>query len=424
MMMTPLDEASMPQEQIYLGRQPILDAKQSTVAYELLFRSGSSLAANVTDDLMASANVIINTISQFGIDHVLGGHLGFINVSYELLMSDMIELLPPDHIVLEILETVEIDDRAAERCRELKAKGFRLALDDFVYDPSYEPLFNLIDIVKFDVMLSSAEEIAQNLKILRKHTHIRFLAEKVEDQAQFQHYLKAGFALFQGYFFARPAVITARKANPSQMTLLRVMGMILGDAQVEQIEITFKQSPNLTIGLLRLVNSVGMGLSRQIGSLHQALVVLGQRQLLRWVQLLLYSHEPDGAASPLFQLAATRARLMETVSVLCTENPERSQRIAERAFMVGILSLSDVLLGMKMEEIIGQLGLIEEVKSALLRREGFLGDLLNLAEKMETGDFAVASDLQHKLGLSTADLGKAQLEAMQWAANLGEQANN
>jgi EAL and modified HD-GYP domain-containing signal transduction protein len=419
-----LDKASMPQDQIYLGRQPILDAKQATVAYELLFRSGNSVAANVTDDLLASANVIINTISQFGIDQVLGSHLGFINVSYELLMSDMIELLPPGNIVLEILETVEIDDRVVERCRELKAKGFRLALDDFVYHPSYEPLFELADIVKFDVMLSSPEAIAQNLKILRKHANLRFLAEKVEDQAQFQRYLKAGFALFQGYFFARPAVITTRKANPSQMILLRVMGMILSDAEVEQIEKTFKQSPNLSIGLLRLVNSVGMGLSRQVGSLQQALVVLGQRQLLRWVQLLLYSHEPDGASSPLFQLAAARARLMETVSVLCKNNSTQSQAIAERAFMVGILSLSDVLLGMKMEDILGQLGLIEDVRSALLKREGFLGGLLTLSEKMETGDFEVASSLLQELGLSTTDLGKAQLEAMQWAANLGEQANN
>lgn len=414
----------MPQDQIYLGRQPILDDKQITVAYELLFRSGKSIAANVTDDLMASANVIINTISQFGIDHVLGSHLGFINVSYELLMSDMIELLPPSNIVLEILETVEIDDRVVERCRELKAKGFRLALDDFIYQPSYDQLFNLTDIVKFDVMLSSPEDITESLKILRKHANIRFLAEKVEDQAQFQHYLKAGFTLFQGYFFARPAVITTKKANPSQMTLLRVMGMILGDAEVEQVEKTFKESPNLTIGLLRLVNSVGMGLNRKIGSLQQALVVLGQRQLLRWVQLLLYSHESDGAASPLFQLAATRARLMETISVLCKENPECSQGIAERAFMVGILSLSDVLLSMKIEEIIGQLGLVEDVRNALLKREGFLGDLLTLAKKMEAGDFAVASGLQQKLGLSTADLGKAQLEAMQWTANFGEQVNN
>jgi len=375
-------------DQIYLGRQPILDAQQATVAYELLFRGGDTVDSNVTDDLLASANVIINTISQFGIEHVLNGRLGFINVSHQLLMSDLLELLPPKHMVLEILETVEIDDSVIVRCRELKANGFRVALDDFVYNPSYDPLFEIIDIIKFDVMLSSREEIAQGMAAIRKYPRIRLLAEKVEKLEEFQHFLGAGFSMFQGYFFARPTVITARKANPAQATLLRVMGMIQKDEDPSQVEKIFKESPHLSIGLLRLVNSVGMGLRTKVGSIQQALIVLGQRQLLRWVQLLLYSQTADSTSSPIFQLAAVRARFIELVAQSLAKDPKQVKGLADNAFMAGILSLVDVVLSMKMEDVISELWLVEEVKEALLERKGSLGHLLMLSEKMETGDFS------------------------------------
>lgn len=415
----------MPQAEFFLGRQPILNERQSVVAYELLFRSGQTAAAGVTDDMLATATVIINTISQIGIDTVLDKQSGFINVSYELLMSDMLELLPRDRIVLEILETVEIDDRAIERCRELKAKGFRLALDDFEYTPVYDPLFEVVEIVKFDVMLSDAKKIEDTLRLLKRWPALQMLAEKVEDQAQFQHYKDLGFTLFQGYFFARPAIISGKKTNPNQITLMRVIGQLMSDVDLVEIERSFKESPNLTLGLLRLVNSVGMGLRHKIGSVHQALVVLGRRQLQRWVQLLLYAQDGgSGSTSPLMQLAAIRAKTMELLSQRHPDRSHHSEDARDRAFMTGVLSLVDALMGLKMEDILGQLGLIDEVKNAVLLREGFLGQLLTLVEKVETGDFAAVSALLAGLGLTLAELNQAELEAMQWVASLGEESNN
>lgn len=409
------------QDQIFLGRQPILDPRQNTVAYELLFRGGNTRDSNVTDDLLATANVIINTISQIGIDNVLNGRLGFLNVSHQLLMSDLLELLPPKHMVLEILETVEIDDNVIARCKELKAAGFKIALDDFVYNPSYDPLFEIIEIIKYDVMLSPWEEIAESLKIIRKYPHISFLAEKVEKLEEFEHYLNEGFSLFQGYFFAKPTVITAKKANPSQATLLRVMGMIQKDEEPAQIQKVFKESPHLSISLLRLVNSVGMGLRNKVGSLQQALVVLGQRQLLRWVQLLLYSQGSDSTSSPIFELAAVRGRFMELVALALEKSSPQARGASENAFMTGILSLVDVVLNMKLEDIIQDLGLIEDVNVAVLERKGFLGSLLVLSEKMEIGDFDTVSKLAEDMGLSADQITQAQLEAIQWVENLGNE---
>jgi len=415
----------MSQAEFFLGRQPILDERQNVVAYELLFRSGQNAMAGVTDDMLATATVIINTISQLGIDAVLDKQNGFINVSYELLMSDMLELLPRERMVLEILETVEIDDRAIERCRELKAKGFRLALDDFEYTPAYDPLFEVVDIVKFDVMLSDAQTIEKTLGLLERWPRLQMLAEKVEDQAQFQRCKELGFTLFQGYFFAKPAILSGKKTNPNQLTLMRVLNQLMADVEIPEIERNFKESPNLTLGLLRLVNSVGMGMRNKIGSLHQALVVLGRRQLQRWVQLLLYAQDSGVAAtSPLMQLAATRAKTMELLSQRHPDRSHHTEDAKDRAFMTGILSLVDAVLGMKMEEIIGQLGLIDEVKNAVLQRDGFLGQLLTLVEKVETGDFSAVSDLLEQTGLTLADLNRAELEAMQWASSLGEEADN
>lgn len=411
------------QTEIFLGRQPILDLSQNIVAYELLFRSGWNLTANVTNDVLATATVITNTVSHFGIDNVLDKQAGFINVSYDLLMSDVLELLPKERIVLEILETVKIDERAIDRCRDLKANGFRLALDDFEYDDSYDPLFEVIDIIKFDMLLSSPEEIEDSLQRISRWPNIQLLAEKVEDIEQFERCRDWGFTLFQGYFFARPAILSGKKANPRQLILLRVMNQIMNDVEIKEIENTFKESPNLALGLLRLVNSVGMGLRLKIGTLQQALVVLGHRHLQRWVQLLLYVQDGSAATNPLMQMAATRARIMELLSQMHPDKSHATETATDSAFMTGILSLVDVLLGMKMEDILNQLSLADEVKNAILAREGFLGHLLLLMEKVESEDFAAVSALLERLGLTPADLSQAELDAMQWVSKLGEETD-
>ena len=413
----------MSQTEIYLGRQPILNSAQSVIAYELLFRSGQAATAGVTNDLQATATVIVNTISNIGIESVLDQHSGFINVSYDLLMSDMLELLPRERMVLELLETVAIDDQVIARCRDLKSKGFRLALDDFEYAPVYDPLFEIVDIIKFDVMLSDTPTIEKTLHHLKRWPRLQLLAEKVEDQAQFDCYRNLGFSLFQGYFFAKPVIISGKKANPDQLKLMRVISQLAADIEIAQIEQTFKESPNLTVGLLRLVNSVGMGMRNKVGSVKQALVVLGRSQLQRWLQLLLYAQDNAQSASPLMQLAATRAKTME---LLMQRHPGKAQQgpdALDQAFMTGILSLVDAAMGVRMEDIIDQLGLIDEVKDAVLQRKGFLGQMLALVESVEAGDFNETARLLQALDLKLADINQATLAAIQWVADLDKEAD-
>jgi EAL and modified HD-GYP domain-containing signal transduction protein len=225
-MSTASSEVSTKSE-IFLGRQPILALDKSTVAYELLFRSEDSLLeANVADDLLSTSTVIVNMLSQFGLDNVLGNCDAFLNVSASLLMSETIELLPPERIIFEILEDVPISSQLVERCIELKDRGFRLAIDDFVYRSEYDPILPLIDYLKVDLGITAVESLPKVIAEIRKHSNATLLAEKVEEESQYIACKDLGFTLFQGYFFAHPVVITGKKPQPNQISLMRIMGML------------------------------------------------------------------------------------------------------------------------------------------------------------------------------------------------------
>lgn len=404
--------------QIFLGRQPILDRRQNIVAYELLFRAGQGSSANVLDDMAASAHVITHAFTELDVATVLGKHKGFINVHDDLLMSDMLELLPKDKVVIELLETIQITPEVIERCTTLKAMGFTLALDDYTgLDPQFEPLFDLVEVIKLDYPLVDKNNLADIVTRLKKWP-VRLLAEKIEDRDQADLCLNLGFDLFQGYYYARPVTLTGKRADPSRLALLRLVGLVLSDAESGEIERVFQHDPSLTYKLLRLVNSVAMGLTQKIESLRHAIIVLGRRQLQRWLQLLMFVPNNGQTDNPLLQLAATRGKLME---LLAQVQAGRDKDYQDRAFIAGILSLLDTLLGIPMEEITEQISLAPDVKLALLQRQGMLGELLALTEKLERNDFAAAGELLDASGLQINDLLQAQMEAMRWANDLSDE---
>lgn len=407
--------------EVYLGRQPILTASRKIVAYELLFRSEYSLFARVVDDILATSTVIVNMLSEFGLDHVLGEQEAFLNVSASLLMSETLELLPAERVVLEILEDVPISPQIIERCNDLKDMGFRICLDDFQYRSEYDSILPIVDIIKVDLTAVPAEKLSALVADIKRLSPATLLAEKVETEEQFQACKQLGFALFQGYFFAHPVILQSKKPQPNHMALMRIMGLLIGDAGLNELEAPFKQSPELAVSLLRLVNSVGVsgGRRQEIGTIRQAIAVLGQRQLLRWVQLLLYVSPENGAANSLMQQVASRARLMELIAdKLQSSEP----RFSDQAFMVGMLSLVDVLLQVPIENILSEIGLADHLKKAILEHAGALGQLLHLAEEIEASDFEAVRNELHALGVSVNDFTAIQLQAMQWTTELNKQA--
>jgi len=405
--------------EVFLGRQPILNRNQELVAYELLFRSGQQNSASFSDGRAATATVIRNLFSELSISDVLGSCRGFVNVDEDMLFSDTVELLPRETIVLEILETVLPTPKVIERCAELKKSGFALALDDVAQlGAPYRDLLPHIDIVKIDLKQTSAAELPALVATVKQHGKT-LLAEKVDQRAEMETCFELGFDLFQGYYFAKPVIIKGKKLDHSQLALLRLMNLLIGDAENSELEAVFKQEPGLTLNLLRLTNSVACGLPVKITSLRHAITLLGRRQLQRWLQLLLYTAHTGKGNNPLLQLAATRGRLMELLS---EKLAPRDKAFADNAFMAGILSLTPALLGQPIEEIVASLTLGREVQAALCEHEGRHGDLLRVTEMLEEEQIDEIQTLLPRLpGLSVAEISTRLTQALAWSAGISRE---
>lgn len=409
--------------EFFLARQPILDRNQELFAYELLFRDGHVGAANITSDLSATAAVIAHT-AQLGIEKVIGDVRGFINVDAAVLMSDIFQFLPREHMVLEIVETVEATDEILARVEELSEQGFQFALDDVITDSAdVQKFLPLIDIVKFDLRdmpLSALLKLTPQFKQAGK----LLLAEKVETYGQFKICLDLGFDYFQGYYFAKPSVLSGKKLSPSQLSVMELMNLVISDAESSAIEKAIKRDAALSLNLLRLANTPAFGIRHRIDSLSQALLVLGREQLRRWLQIILYAEpvKKTHTMSPLLALAATRGKMLE---LLAQKIHPDNRHPADTAFTVGIMSLMDTLFGMSMQAILEQISVVEDVSQALLARKGFYGDLLQLVEHLERIEEAqhLIPPLLKKLHLSHDDLYELEIASFEWSDSVAHSVN-
>jgi len=396
----------------YLARQPILDRQQQLVAYELLFRNADSGAAVVGEDLHATASVIAH-LAELGLEQVVGSARAFINIDAAALSSEILNFLPHEKVVLELLETVDATPEVLGRVREMRSHGFTFALDDVVSPGgSVAALLPLAGLIKIDILGMPAHTLGALVRRLRK-PGVHMLAEKVETLAEFQLCKTLGFDYFQGYYFARPVVLSGRKLMSTEIALIQILDLIENDADNARIEQAIKHDASLSINLLRLVNTPAAGAVARIDTLTQALLVLGQKQLKRWLQILLYARGEKTVSfgSPLLQLATTRARLLELIA----EKFQPGQRgRAQAAFTVGILSLVDTLFSMPMPELVEKFNVADEVRAALLHREGPFGDMLAVAEAAELAQ-PLPEGARARLGLAAQDLRELLPSAFEWA---------
>lgn len=403
-----------PELKFFIGRQPVLNRKQEIYGYELLFRAaGDHETAQFESQAQASASVISSALSNFGLQDVLGDKFGFLNITSGVLHSEMLELLPIEQTILEILETIELDDNVRLRCNELKSMGFLIALDDHIYAPEHSLFYKVVDIIKVDIMATDPLELPKIAANLLKFP-VRLLAEKVESVEVFEKCKEYGFELFQGYFFERPVTITRNRIDPSGIAMMRLLQQLNENWDIDEVEDTFRENPSLTFNLLKLVNSVMIGLREKIKNIRHAIMILGINHLRRWIQLALFAGNDDrGLNSPLLEMAAVRGRLMELLMMQRT-HLARTSDLVETAFLTGILSLLDALYETPMEHVVESLNLSDDMADALLRREGQLGALLLLAERLEKADFIKVQELLESLSISLDQLLEAQLDAFNW----------
>jgi EAL and modified HD-GYP domain-containing signal transduction protein len=278
-----------------------------------------------------------------------------------------------------------------------------------------QPLVNIADIVKLDLSLVDDTRLPDVVKDL-KRPGLTLLAEKVETAAQFTRCLQLGFDLFQGYHFAKPQTLSARRPAPRKLALLDLLTLIARDATPIQLEAAFKHHPDLSVNLLRLVNSAGMGIQGRISSIRHAVLMLGQRRLHAWLQLLIYTAGSPRQAVPLLQMASVRGRLLEQIAQ--AQRPWDAD-YHDHAFLTGAFSLMDTMLDMPMASIVDRIHADDAVGEALLHQRGSLGDLLSLAHQIEINDReAIERSLCAMPDAVRSGLVAFQLEAYRWSNTL------
>jgi len=389
---------------VHIGRQPIYDRGGAVVAYELLFRGGRSAVAADQSDAYATTQVILNAFAEFGLEQVVGDRCCLLNMTREFLVGELPLPFEPDRVVLEVLETVEIDDEVIAGVAALADRGFKIALDDFVLGTGHERLLELASYVKLDVLGVDPSTIVTAVHEIRRHPDIRLLAERVETRSQLDAALDLGFDLFQGHIFARPQTLTAISVNPSRMRRLELFTALTdANADIDQVVPIVTADPALSFRVLRATNAVANGLTRRVSSIREAVTVLGYERIRQWVVLLMAS---DVAATSPEHLAGTltRARLCQLIG-------RHAGVPSDAAFTVGLLSGVAELLAEPIEELAPRLPVTPEIAAALVDGSGRLGHVLALARAYECSDLRALATAP----MSAADLAHAYLSAVGWS---------
>lgn len=391
---------------VLVARQPICDRHRHSVGYELLFRAHDREHAMVVDDEQATAHVLVTSFADIGVRQLVGTRFAAINVSRRFLLE--VDPLPfgPKNIVLELLEDQVVDTALLDRLYELRSAGYRFALDDYTWTPSSAPLLEIASLVKLDVLALGQRGTEAELSRLQ-HFGGKLVAEKVETEAEFERCLQLGFDLFQGYFFCRPELVAGRPLSTGSLHALHTAAQVASEeVGFEELERIVSRDPGLTVRLLRLLNSAAFSLNRKIGTVRDALIMLGERNVRQWTLLILLAGLPTHA-DELLPTALVRARLLEQLAT------QRGDDEPSGAFVVGLFSVVDALLGTPMDEVLIEVPLADEHTAALLRHEGPNGRALQAVIAHEQGD-EWGSELDDD---PISGFGATYLEAVRWATD-------
>jgi c-di-GMP-related signal transduction protein len=400
-------------EHAFIGRQPVIDAGQNIVGYELLYRrdadageAGIGTAGELDTTLAADVSVIANALTNMGTDWLLGDKLAFINVSPAALRY--VDLLRPDRVVLETPATAGA--ATMTHLAALRSRGFRLCLDDLANVDT--PLLAIADYVKLDLQRLQGGEFAKLVGALAARG-TRIIAKRVETAEQFEACRKLGVKHFQGFYFARPVTCRVKTIHAAHANLVRLMQLTHAHAALPEIENVLKRDVAISFKLMRYINSAGFGLSCEITSFRHAVTLLGYDKLYRWLSLMLMTAVRTAGGAALARTAVTRGRMAELLGTAYFEPEDR-----DNLFIVGMFSLLDAMLEMPMAEIQEQLKLPEKIGDALLTRSGIYGPFIDLVEACEGTNLQRIVEISAGLQISAASCNRAHLEALSWAEAL------
>lgn len=396
---------------LFVARQPILDRRLNVFGYELLFRSSIADLFSPLDKVdgdQATASVI-DSLLLIGFEKLTGGKRAFINFTANLLRRGAVTILPKDKVVVEILEDVQPDVETLDACRKLKSLGYTLAMDDFVYSPELEEFYSLADIIKVDFRATPADIRAEMVKKFPK-SKVTFLAEKVETEEDFRQAMDFGYSHFQGYFFSRPVTVRAKDVQGNRARYLRLLGEVSRpDVDFANIERIIKSDISLAYKLLKYINSAAFGFGSEIRSVRHALVLLGIREISKWLSLAVLRNLGKGGPTELLRLTIVRARFGELLAPVIGQGLCPSE-----FFLVGLLSTIDAFVDQPLPEILEGLSLAPEVNDALMGAPNVLRKALDLVIAYEQGHWDQVSSVAASLNIHEGRIPGLYLEALKW----------
>ena len=398
---------------VFVARQPIFDRSGHLHAYELLFRSSDvHNSFDGSDAASATIQVIANSLLSLGLENILCGKKAFLNFDRSLLLGGVHSILPPETFVLEILESVEPDAEVIAACRDFRKQGYTIALDDFVDHPHFAPLTQIAQVIKVDMRRTTRPDQKRMVQTYQPRG-IAMLAEKVETHEEFEWARRAGYDLFQGYFFARPALVRGKQVPAAKVNCLRLLHETQQtDLDFERIRTIISEDVALCYSLLRYINSALFAHQSEISSISQSLALLGENGIRHWAVLSALPQLAKDKPGELITQSLVRAKFCERLAQLVG--------VAEKhlGFLTGLLSLLDALLDVPLDEALRKAGVCPIISEALLgtaRGKNSYENIYKLACAYEQADWAAASALTSDLGLKSFDIAKAYSESTLWA---------
>jgi EAL and modified HD-GYP domain-containing signal transduction protein len=395
----------------YAARQPILDKSKKLFAYELLFRDSLNNVFPDIDGDEATSKMVEASQFNMGISEFTGNKPAFINFTLETLCQGYPEMLTPDEVVVEILETINPGKKLLGLCKDLHAKGYTLALDDYEHQAVWVHFYPYIKIIKVDIQQSGIDEIKEVLASVKDHPHIKMLAEKVETYEEYNQMLELGFDYFQGYFFARPEMIKTKSLTPSQVAMAELLyETSKTDLDLNSITSVLERDVSLSYKLLRYANSAIFKRRNEISTIKQALVILGSGELKRFIGLMFAVTANPDKPTELINLAMTRAKFCELVA-----QDVRSQLDVSIAFLTGLLSMIDAILDEEMSIVLEKLPLSEDIKEPLLTKKGVMATIIKLVEFIEQAEWDKTALVMKNLKLDKEKVVMHYSQAVTWA---------
>ncbi|WP_320044544.1 HDOD domain-containing protein [uncultured Desulfobacter sp.] len=369
---------------IFVARQPVFTSDKKLFGYELLFRLSLDNVFPNIDGSVATSGVLANTFFSFGLNDILSGKPGLINFTSDLLRKQTPLLFPKEHIVIEVLEDIEPEPEIIDALKSFKAEGFRIALDDFVYDQKFSEMIKLCDMIKFDIMATPLDTLDPIFSSIGDELkHITLLCEKVETHEEFEQAKAMGFKLFQGYFFSKPEVISNKGLAANQVTNLELLNEVSKqEPALNIIENMIKNDVAISFKLLTFINSAYFKRPTAIDTIKDAMTFLGLKELKKFINVVVVSGINPDKPNELIRFSVIKARMCEQCAHVL-----KTGFSPEELFTVGLFSTMDAILDMPMKEILEKISLSKKIKEALLGKNRIFNQLDDLITNFEQGQW-------------------------------------